>query len=174
MRRGGLLAAAGLAVLAGIWGAAWRLKPQENPARLEAVILGAQDGEEDPVLLPGELAEGGVAFRNSGQAGCSLRIRICTAELEGKPVLEAGELKEGRFAEAGSQGREGAGGWVRQGEYLCYQNPYTGDLLLPGQETPPAYSMVRLNPALKEEDLETLRMMGEEQQLFVLVEAREE
>ena len=171
MRRGGLLAAVGLMLLAAVWGAVFLLKPQEAPVKLEVISLSGEDGEADPVLLPGELAQGGVAFRNSGQAGCSLRIRLCTAQLGGKPVLEAGNLEAGNFVEAGVQGEKSPDGWIRRGEYLCYQNNRTEDILLPGRETPPAYSAVRMNPVLEEEDLEALRLMGEEQQLFILVEA---
>lgn len=115
MRRGGLLAAAGLMLLAAVWGAVFLLKPQEAPVKLEVISLSGEDGEADPVLLPGELAQGGVAFRNSGQAGCSLRIRLCTAQLGGKPVLEAGNLEAGNFVEAGVQGEKSPDGWIRRG-----------------------------------------------------------
>ena len=98
------MAAAGLMLLAAVWGAVFLLKPQEAPVKLEVISLSGEDGEADPVLLPGELAQGGVAFRNSGQAGCSLRIRLCTAQLGGKPVLEAGNL-EGTSWKQASKGK---------------------------------------------------------------------
>ena len=46
-------------------------------------------------------------------------------------------------------------------------------MLLPGQETPPVYTAVRLNQELEPEDLETLEVLGSEQQVFVLADAEQ-
>ena len=173
MRGRGIGAAALLMVLAVLFGLCWRLKPHQEPLRVEAVCQNAGDREGSPVVSMDETAEGGVAFRNQGRLGCRLRVRLCVAQVDGKPVLEAGAIRDGSFQPAGTGGPEGTEYWTARGEYLYYENTRTQGLLLPGQETPPVYTAVRLNQELEPEDLETLEVLVSEQQVFVLADAEQ-
>lgn len=174
MSRGSLGGAALLMVLAVLFGLCWGLEPHQEPVQVEAVCHTSGDGEGAPVVSMDETAEGGVAFRNQGQLGCRLRVRLCVAQLDGKPVLEAGRITGSGFQPAGLGEPEGGEYWTARGEYLYYTNTKTGGVLLPGRETPPVYTAVRLNQALEQEDLETLAVLGGEQQVYVLVDAEQE
>lgn len=175
MRRGGTASrgwiALGLGLLALLWGLCWLLEPHVETAQVQAVILGSEDGEGSPVISPGGTAEGGVAFRNRGQSGCRLRVRVCVDRVGGKPVLEAGEQTRGGFRPAGTGEPQGGEYWTAQGEYLYYENRRTGGLLLPGRETPAVYTTVRLNRELTQEELAAAGRLGVEQKLYLVVEA---
>lgn len=168
-----ILAGLLLAVLAGIWGLCFGLEPQKEEVCLEAVSFGGEDSEGLEVLRPGEIAERGVRFRNSGPAACQLRVRVCAASVEGQPVLQAGHMGKNGFYETGSgvPASQTEEYWTAKGEYLYYQNGRTGDLLLPGRETPPLYTAVRM-ASLSQEDLDTLRALEPDQRLYVLAQAR--
>lgn len=159
-----------LVLAAFLWGLAYWLEPQREELRLEAVALADQTGGS-PLLTPGGTAPGGVAYVNRGQAGCRVRVKVCAPELDGKPALLAGTLTSGRFQEAGTGGA-GEEGWVRRNGYLYYQNARTGDLLLPGRQTPAAYTAVRLREDLEPEQLDTLRQWGAE--LYLVAQAQQE
>lgn len=174
MKAGRALTAATLALLAAVWGFCFALRPQAETAGIQAITFGSEDGESDQVLHPGESAESGVMFRNTGRTSCRLRVRLCAESLDGKTVLQAGDMIDGGFVEAGSAEARDGEYWTAKGEYLYYQNRATGDLLLPGQETPPAYSAVRLNDSLDPEALEALRQIDGSQKLFVLAQAQPE
>lgn len=154
-----------LAVVTAVWGFSYDLQPEEPV--VQAVSL----GEPDASLIPGEWAQGGAAFRNLGTVPCRLRVKICAAVLDGKPVLEAGCEIDGQFVSAGNAQPDSDEYWTARGEYLYYRNSATGDLLPPGRESPPVYNAVRLNTSLSTETLESL---PEEQQLFVVAQARRE
>lgn len=158
-----------LVLTAFLWGLAYRLEPQTDELWVEPISLAEEAGE--PVLAPGESAPGGVAYVNRGRSGCRVRVKICAPEIEGKPVLQAGDLVDGQFQEAGS-GQEGEECWVRQEDYLYYQNPRTDNLLLPGRRTPAAYTAVRLREDLDEQQLETLQELGTE--LYLVAQAKGE
>lgn len=170
MRRERFYAALALALMAALWGLCWLLEPHTEAPQVRALPLGSEDGEGSSVLAVGEAAQGGVAFRNTGHSGCRLRVRLCVAQVDGKPVLEAGDETEAGFVPAGEGQPEGEEYWTARGEYLYYVNQRTGDLLLPGRDTPAVYTSVRLNGSLGPEELETLELLGAEQQLFLLVE----
>lgn len=172
MKAGRALTAVALALLAAVWGFCFTLRPHVEAAGIQAVPFGSEDGESEPVLHPGECAPSGVAFRNTGRSGCRLRVKLCAASLDGETVLQAGDMRNGSFVEAGASPGESGEYWTAKGEYLYYRNRDTGDLLLPGRETPPAYSMVRLNDSLTPEALEALRQMDGSQRLFVLTQAQ--
>lgn len=163
-------AALGLALTAFLWGLAYRLEPQKEELLVEPVSLTEKEAGE-LVLAPGKPAPGGVAYVNRGRSGCRVRVKICAPEMEGEPVLQAGDLVDGQFQEAGS-GREGEECWVRREGYLYYQNPRTDDLLLPGRRTPAAYTAVRLREDLSEQQLEALRELGAE--LYLVAQAKGE
>ncbi len=170
------MAIALLTLLAGLWGFCWQLEPQAEALVVEAVSLREEGtgSTEGTVLTQGQPAAGGVAFRNSGRAGCRLRVKLCVTELDGKPVLEAGHETPSGFAPAGTETPRGVEYWTARGEYLYYNNRQTGDVLLPGRKTPAVYTAVRLNEALAPEDLEKLSLLGWEQQLFVLAQPEPE
>lgn len=173
MRAGRLRRAAAslaLALAAALWGLTFRLEPQREVPAVAAASM-AEEGDI-PALAPGESAPGGVAFRNRGRTACRLRVKILAPELDGLPALEAGDLREDGFAPAGT-GEEEREYWSAQGGYLYYRNRRTGDLLLPGRETPAAYTAVRLNPELGAEEVQALRLMGAEQ-LYVVAQAQSE
>lgn len=172
MRRG--RTALGLSLLAVLWGLCWLLEPHVETAQVQAVILGSEDGEGAPVISPGSAAQGGVAFRNRGQSGCRLRVRLCVDKVGGKPVLEAGEQTAGGFRPAGAGEPKGGEYWTARGEYLYYENERTGGLLLPGRETPAVYTAVRLNRQLAQAELAAAGRLGSEQKLYLMVEARAE
>lgn len=172
MRRG--RTALGLAMLAVLWGLCWLLEPHAETALVQAVVLGSEDGEGSAVISPGGTAEGGMAFRNRGQNGCRLRVRICVDQVAGKPVLEAGEQTRSGFLPAGTGEHRGPEYWTARGEYLYYENERTGGVLLPGRETPAVYTTVRLNRALAQEELAAAGRLAGEQKLYVMVEAQAE
>ena len=173
-RAGQAVAALGLALLAAVWGFSYSLKPQGEAVKIQTVPCGNEDGESEPVLYPGQCVEGGMAFRNQGLSGCRLRVKLCGASLDGQPVLQAGDNRLEGFVEAGSAPPEEGEYWTAKGEYLYYQNPGTGDLLPPGQETPAVYSAVRLNGSLSPEALDALRQMDGPQKLYVVLQAQPE
>lgn len=170
MRPRRVAASLSLALAAALWGLTFRLEPQREAPVVDAASM-AEDGDI-PALSPGETVPGGVVFRNRGRTGCRLRVKILAPELDGLPTLEAGDLREGGFAPAGT-GEEEREYWSAQGGYLYYRNQRTGDVLLPGRETPAAYTVVRLNPELGAEEVEALRLMGAEQ-LYVVAQAQSE
>ncbi len=174
MSEGKVWTAVVLAVLTALWGLSWQLEPQQEELLIKAVDLGSADIESLDSLVPGETVAGGVAFHNQGRAGCRLRARIYSPQLEDKQVLLAGELTQESFLEAGQGEPAGEEYWTARGEYLYYVNMKTGNLLLPGKKSPPLYTEVCLNQQLSQEDLKTLELLGQEQQLFVVAEARQE
>ena len=174
MKAGKWLAALALALLAGVWGLCFTLGPQEGAAAIQVVAVGPEDGESVPVLRPGETAESTVSFKNQGLTGCKLRVKLCGPSVDGEPVLEAGHLGPEGFTESGSPDEESGEYWTSKGAYLYYKNSRTGDLLPPGQETPPLYTAVRLNAGISPEALEALRGISPQQQLYVLAQAQTE
>lgn len=174
MRAGKWLAAAVLALLAGVWGLCYTLGPQEEPAAIQVVAIGSEDGESVPVLQPGETADSSLSFRNQGLTGCRLRVRVCGPSVEGEPVLEAGYMTPGGFVGSGDSADDSGEYWTTKGAYLYYKNSRTGDLLPPGQETPPLYTAVRLNDLIDPEALAALRGISPQQQLYVLAQAQPE
>ncbi len=172
MKPGRLLTALMLALLAGLWGLCFVLGPHEEPAAIEVVAMGSEDGESAPVLQPGDITDSSLSFVNNGLAGCRLRARVCGSMIDGQPVLEAGHIRSGDFLESGSED-EGAGEyWEARGAYLYYKNSRTEDLLPPGRETPPLYTAVRLNARIDPEALTALRDISPQQQLYVLAQAQ--
>lgn len=172
MRSGRWLAAVILALAAGIWGLCFTLAPHEEPAAIQVVALGSEDGESVPVLQPGESADSSLSFKNQGLTGCRLRVRVCGPSVEGEPVLEAGHMTPTGFVAAGSLQEDSGEYWAGKGAYLYYKNSRTGDLLPPGQETPPLYTAVRLNSLIGQEALTALRDISPRQQLYVLAQAQ--
>lgn len=166
------MAAASLLVLVAVlWGLCYRLAPHQPETKVEVIPLGG--GGPGPVLEPGESAPGGVSFRNLGNVPCRLRVKLCPPQLDGQAVLEAGDLTNAGFRPAGCENTPAGEYWQAQGEYLYYQNQETGGLLLPGQQTPAAYTAVRVNKKLDPEAVELLQLMGE-QQLFIVAQTQTE
>ena len=62
MRAGRLLTALVLALLAGLWGLCFVLGPHEEPAEIQAVAVGSEDGESAPVLQPGDTTDSSLSF----------------------------------------------------------------------------------------------------------------
>lgn len=164
-------AAVFLAVTAVLWGLCWRLDPHQPETNIEVIPL-SSDGP-GPVLDPGESAPGGVTFLNRGNMPCQLRVKLCPPRVDGQAVLEAGDLEEGGFRRAGWEDPQAQEYWQAQGEYLYYRNRETGGLLLPGGQTPAAYSAVRVNQRLEAGTMELLRSMGA-QRLFIVAQVRVE
>lgn len=174
MRSRKLFAALALALLAGVWGLCFMLGPHEGPAAIQVVALGSEDGESAPVLLPGETTDSSLSFKNQGLTGCRLRVRVCGPSVEGEPVLEAGHLTSEGFVGSGDSTDDSGEYWTAKGAYLYYKNSQTGDLLHPGQETPPLYTAVRLNALIDQETITALRDINPQQQLYVLAQAQPE
>lgn len=174
MRTGKWLTAIALALLAGVWGLCSTLGPSQEPAAIQAVAVGSEDGEAAPVLRPGECTDSSLSFRNQSLAGCKLRVRVCVPTVEGEPVLEAGHMTPGGFVGSGGFTEDSGEYWTAKGAYLYYKNSRTGDFLPPGKETPPLYTAVRLNPLIGQEALTALRDISPQQQLYVLAQARDE
>ncbi len=172
MRAGRLLTALVLALLAGLWGLCFVLGPHEEPAEIQVVAVGSEDGESAPVLQPGDTTDSSLSFVNNGLTGCKLRVRVCGPQIDGKPVLEAGHIRSEGFLESGSAEDNGGEYWTAKGAYLYYKNSRTDDLLPPGRETPPLYTAVRLNAQIDPEALTALRDISPQQQLYVLGQAQ--
>lgn len=164
-------AAALLAAAAILWGLCWQLDPHLPETNIEVISFGST--EPGPALAPGESAPGGVAFLNQGNMPCQLRVKLCPPQVDGQAVLEAGDLAGGEFHRAGWEPPQTQEYWQAQGEYLYYRNQETDGLLLPGRQTPAAYSAVRVNEQLESGAMELLRSMGA-QQLFIVAQARVE
>ena len=174
MRPGRWLTAIALALLAGIWGMCFTLGPNQEPAAIQVVALGPEDGESIPVLRPGECADSSLSFKNQGLAGCKLRVKVCGPLVEGEPVLEAGHLTSKGFVGSEDLTQDSGEYWTAKGAYLYYKNSRTGDFLPPGKETPPIYTAVRLNALIDQETLAALRDISPQQQLYVLAQAQSE
>lgn len=172
MRAGKWLMAIALALLAGAWGLCFALRPNAEPAVIQVVALGSEDGESIPVLQPGEHTDSSLSFKNQGLTGCKLRVKVCGPSVEGEPVLEAGHMTPEGFVGSGRSTDGGGEYWTGKGAYLYYKNSRTGDLLPPGQETPPLYTAVRLNSLIDPEALTALRDISPQQQLYVLAQVQ--
>lgn len=171
-----LLPALALAILVSLWGMVYRLEPHQDEPIIEAVLTGGEDSSGQPSLAPGETAMEELRFINRGRVGFELRIKLCSAEINSKPVLQPGHITMEGFApsmvpEAEPNENEY---WTARGEYLYYRNARTGDLLMPGRETPAAYSAVQMNARLEPEELETLALMGSAHCLYAVAEVRGE
>ena len=121
MRTGKWLTAIALALLAGVWGLCSTLGPSQEPAAIQAVAVGSEDGEAAPVLRPGECTDSSLSFRNQSLAGCKLRVRVCVPSVEGEPVLEAGHMTPGGFVSSGGFTEDSGEYWTAKGTYLYYK-----------------------------------------------------
>lgn len=123
----------------------------EEPVKVELVRKVPANAPTLEELHPGELSQRELAVRNTGKAACYLRVKLCIPQAEGKAVFETGFFSSGAFRKTGDGVGESDEYWACEGEYICYKNRKTGDLLLPGKETPLLYDAVRLSPEARPE-----------------------
>lgn len=165
-----------LALIVPLWGMVYRLEPYQDQPMIEMLLTGSEDSEGQQALAPGETAQEQLSFRNQGHGSFELRVKLCAAEINGKSVLQAGHVTGNGFTPSMTVETEQKEDeyWTARGEYLYYRNIRTGDMLLPGRETPAAYSAIQMNAGLEPEELESLKLMGGAQRIFVVAEVRGE
>lgn len=108
--------------------------PSEKTVQVE--LLGSQVKK-----ISDTQAENGPYVKNTGTSPCYVRIRVDVSSEE----VALGDMPWGTFEEkmySPDIERKEEEFWVKSGRYYYYKNTVSGDMLLPGRETPRLFTAV--------------------------------